>query len=411
MATPHIAGIGALFKQRHPDWSPAMIKSALMTTASQLRNDGTAIPGSAFDKGAGQVVPTAAVNPGLVYDAGFNDWLRFLCGTGELNGCTAATTIDPSNLNYPSIAIGSLPGTQKVTRTVKNVGDTAATYTASVSAPAGLTVAVTPPAFAIAPGATQSYDVTFTRTTAPLDTYAMGAVTWSDGTHAVRSPFAVKPVALQNPVEVSSDGSPITYPVTFGYTGPFGANRRGLVPATVTASSVTDDPNDDFTGPGGPGTVTIPVTIPAGTTLLRYSLFNGEMDGAHDLDLYLFDADGNFYGGSGGPTGDESLTLTVGPTGNEALGSPLDLLVVVHGFQTASAVANFKLFQWYVKSANAGNMALTFSGPAVIGTSGTVTVNFNTPALAAHTRYLGTIAHHNGVTFHSNPTIVSVTRP
>jgi subtilisin family serine protease len=45
MSSPHIAGIGALMKQRHPDWSPMMIKSALMTTASQLRNNGTPIAG------------------------------------------------------------------------------------------------------------------------------------------------------------------------------------------------------------------------------------------------------------------------------------------------------------------------------------------------------------------------------
>jgi len=199
--------------------------------------------------------------------------------------------------------------------------------------------------------------------------------------------------------------------VGFGYTGFFGANRRGLVPAIVTASSVTDDPNDNFTGPGGAGTVAIPVTVPAGTTLLRYATFNSEMDGAHDLDLYLFDAAGNFYGGSGGPTGDESLTLTVGPTGNEVTGAPIDLILVVHGFQTASAVANFKLFQWYVPGANTGGInPLVFSGPAVTGQTGTVTVSFN-PALAAHTRYLGTIAHHNGVAFFPNPTILSVTKP
>jgi hypothetical protein len=174
---------------------------------------------------------------------------------------------------------------------------------------------------------------------------------------------------------------------------------------------VTDDPNDNFGGPGAPGTVTIPVTIPAGTTLLRYALFNSEMDGPHDLDLYLFDADGNFYGGSGGPTGDETLTLTVGPTGNEITGAPIDLLVVVHGFQTASAVANFKLFQWYVPGGNTGGMnPIVVSGPAVIGTTGTVTVSFSS-ALAAHSRYLGTVAHHNFATFHANPTIVSVTTP
>jgi subtilisin family serine protease len=141
MSSPHIAGIAALFKQRHPDWSPAMIKSALMTTASQLRNTGTPIAGTAFDKGAGQVNANGAVDPGLVYDAGFNDWVKFLCGTGEITGCTAATTIDPSDLNYPTISIGSLAGQQTVSRTVKNVSNTSATYALSAVAPTGITVA------------------------------------------------------------------------------------------------------------------------------------------------------------------------------------------------------------------------------------------------------------------------------
>jgi subtilisin family serine protease len=405
MATPHIAGIAALFKQRHPDWSPAMIKSALMTSASQLRNNGTAIAGGPFAIGAGQVNPNGAVDPGLVYDASFNDWLNFLCGTGEVTGCGAAT-IDPSNLNYPSIAIGALPGTQTVKRTVKNVGSSTSTYTAAVSGSTGLSVSVSDMPMTIAPGQSKSYNVTFTRTTAALNAYATGAISLSDGTHTVRSPFAVKPVVLQNPAEVSSTGGAISYPVTFGYTGPFGALARGLVAPLVTAGSVVDDPTDQFTGvPGQVGTTAIPVTIPAGTSLIRFALFNTDVDGPHDLDLYVYQGT-SLVGSSGGTSSDEAVTLTFGGGVNA---SPIPLTVIVHGYNTATPVANFKLFQFYVGTAAAGNMAVTTPATAVQATTGTVNVTFG--ALAPHSHYLGSVAHHNGVSFLPSPTIVSVNTP
>jgi hypothetical protein len=400
MSSPHIAGIGALMKQRHPDWSPAMIKSALMTTASQLRNNGTPIAGGPFAIGSGHVDPNKAVDPGLVYDAGFNDWLGFLCGSGQATGC-GALTIDPSNLNYPSIAIGSLVGAQVVTRKVTNVGGASATYTASVVAPAGVMVSVSPTSFTIAPGATQTYTVTFTRTTAALNAYAVGSISWADGSHVVRSPFAVRPVILAAPAEVTSTGSAINYPVSFGYTGAFGTQARGLVAATTTAGTVSDDPGDDFGGIGAPGTTSFPVVVPTGTTLFRVALFDGESDGADDLDIYVYRGT-TLIGSSGGTTSAEKVTL-VNPTAGP-------LTVVVHGYQTDGPDSNFTLFTWNVGTTAAGNMEV--AAPATATTGATAQIGLTFSGLAAHTRYLGAVAYHDTVTFLStSPTIVSVNTP
>lgn len=84
MAAPHIAGIAALIKQRHPRWSPAAIKSSLLTTSATLDRAGNPIlaqqysetdavklvQGTPFDYGSGHVSPRAALDPGLIFDAG-----------------------------------------------------------------------------------------------------------------------------------------------------------------------------------------------------------------------------------------------------------------------------------------------------------------------------------------------------
>ena len=138
-----------------------------------------------------------------------------------------------------SIAIGDLAGVQTVTRKVTNVGDQAETYTASYTGLAGITVAL-PASFSIAKGATKSFNVTFTTAGAALNTYVGGQFTLTgDKGHVVRIPVVIRPVALAAPTQVSG-----SYNVTFGYTGPFTATARGLVPAAVSPGTVADDPTD-----------------------------------------------------------------------------------------------------------------------------------------------------------------------
>jgi hypothetical protein len=210
MATPHISGIAALIRSKHPTWSPMAVKSALMTTASQVDNDGKPIQrGTAdatpLDFGAGHVTPAPAFDPGLVYDSNELVWFRYSCGinvhmkVGPAPGediCPIVGSIDPSDLNYPSIGIGDLSGQQTVTRTVTNVTDRSSTYVAKVQAPAGLTVTVNPPSIVVGPGKSVSFQVTIKRTTGVLNAWAFGSLSWLDlRGHGVRSPIAVRPVA------------------------------------------------------------------------------------------------------------------------------------------------------------------------------------------------------------------------
>jgi hypothetical protein len=70
MATPHVAGSAALLRQLHPSWTPAQIKSALMTTATEsvwLDTAKTALAG-VLDRGAGRIDLTKAGTPGLTVD-------------------------------------------------------------------------------------------------------------------------------------------------------------------------------------------------------------------------------------------------------------------------------------------------------------------------------------------------------
>jgi len=373
-----------------------MIKSALMTSAYDILDGPNTNPLVIFRQGAGHVQPNKAADPGLVYNAAFNDWLAFLCGT--TTGVSATTcsalaglgySFDPSNLNVASIAIGDMAGVQTVTRKVTNVGNATATYTAAVGGMTGITANVSPSSLTLNPGETKSFTVNFTRTTATLNTYTGGQLTWTDGAHVVRSPVVVRPVPLAAPAQVSG-----SYNVTFGYTGAFSATPRGLIPATTFDSAVTDDPTDNFV-PGGPGTVSFDMTVITGTTYARFSLFDANVSPASDLDLYVYRGT-TLVGSSGGGTAAEEVNL-VNPT-------PGAYKVWVHGF-AVTGTANFTLFTWLLGTANAGNMTVTAPASATLGQTAAINLAFS--GLAPGVKYLGSVAYA-GTAGLPSPTIVRV---
>ncbi|KDP25553.1 hypothetical protein JCGZ_20709 [Jatropha curcas] len=208
MSCPHLSGIAALLKSAHPDWSPAAIKSAIMTTDNLVDLGGKPISDeqfgttTVFDIGAGHVNPSRANDPGLIYDIQPNDYIPYLCGLGysakqvglivqHTVTCSNDSSILEAQLNYPSFSIklGSTP--QTYTRTVTNVGQPNSTYTLEILAPEGVNVKVTPITINFS-GVNQkaTYSVTFSR-----DEYASGAtqgyLNWVADGYSVRSPVAV----------------------------------------------------------------------------------------------------------------------------------------------------------------------------------------------------------------------------
>jgi len=412
MSTPHIAGIAALLKQLHPDWSPMAIKSALMTSASDVLDGPDTSPAIIFSQGAGHVRPNSAADPGLVFDSGLNDWLAFLCGatTGvRASTCTALKnagySLDPSDLNTASIAIGDLAGVQAVTRKVTNVSGKTESYTASVAGLTGINAAVSAIG-SIAPGATRSFTVAFTQTSAPLNAYTGGQLTLTGNNgHVVRIPIVIKPVALAAPRQVSGSGGPIDYNVTFGYAGPFSATPRGLIPAVTASGTIQDDPNDGgcttATGltPTPSNVLLPPVSVPAGTTYARFSLFDANVSPASDIDMCVYRGT-TLVGSSGSGTSAEEVNLL-----NPTAGS---YVVVLHGFAVPAGGASFTQFSWALGSTSAGNMAVTAPTTATVGGTGTIHLTFS--GLAAGTKYLGSVAY-SGASGMPDPTIVRVDTP
>ncbi|RAL40739.1 hypothetical protein DM860_008437 [Cuscuta australis] len=212
MSCPHASGIAALLKAARPGWSPAAIRSALMTTAyrtywsgDRLIDIATGKPSTPYDHGSGHVNPIPAIDPGLVYDIKTDDYLNFLCASNytrsQINTvarrnftCDPTRTYSVTDLNYPSFAVVFSGGKSSInyTRTLINVGESG-TYEVYVSSPNGVEILVEPQTLSFTEvGETQSYMVTFTATTmAASGSNVFGEIEWSDGMHVVGSPVAI----------------------------------------------------------------------------------------------------------------------------------------------------------------------------------------------------------------------------
>ncbi|WP_328327565.1 S8 family serine peptidase [Kribbella sp. NBC_00382] len=276
MAAPHIAGLAALYLGKHPDWTPMMVKSALMTTTSDVKTSTGAVDNDPFARGAGEVQPSRMLDPGLVYDSGDADWLGYLEGSGVDTG-TGVPAIDPSNYNAPSIAVGELVGTQTITRRVTAV--TGGLYRATVSVP-GMKAVVTPSILNLQTGQTKSFTVKLTQDTAPSHETTSGWLTWQGAGTSVRSPIVIVPTSVIAPTNVTGSGASgsVSFDATVGKAGvpirAYGFTSAPLVPGEVPAGAADADLPD------------YPVTVTAGTKAVQWNIKTVDPAGSIWMVLY-----------------------------------------------------------------------------------------------------------------------------
>jgi hypothetical protein len=182
MSSPHAAGVSALVKAAHPDWSPGQIKSALMTSSVQdvLKEDAST-PADPFDMGAGSIRADRAVSPTVTFDVSADDYFA-----------SAADPLGRVDLNLPSIYANPMPGAIHTTRTLKNVSGVMQHFSVNAKAPAGASIKVTPSKFNLNAGASQTIQITIDGTNL-ADGFYFGQITLKANRSAVN---AVLPVVF-----------------------------------------------------------------------------------------------------------------------------------------------------------------------------------------------------------------------
>ncbi|HET9795767.1 MAG TPA: S8 family serine peptidase [Thermoanaerobaculia bacterium] len=166
-SAPRAAGSAALVRQKHPDWTPAEIKAALMETAARPTNGGDPIAIgnlSVLRRGSGNIDLEAASRVGSI--------------------------VLPASYSYRRVAFNAVPNAHALDRafTIENKTDAAVTYTLSAETTAGLSdpaiaPAVSPASLTVAAHASGTFTLSLVLHPGLLDGQndSEGAILVSDG--------------------------------------------------------------------------------------------------------------------------------------------------------------------------------------------------------------------------------------
>jgi subtilisin family serine protease len=385
MASPHVAGFGALILAKNPKWSPAVVKSAMMTTASEVKLANGAKNPDVHATGAGQVDPARVLDPGLVYDADVDNYLAFIQGTGIELGMQGVGTTKPRDMNVPSFSLGNLTGKIEVTRTVTAL--TPGTYRAKVDLP-GVKVSVNPSVLNFsAAGEKKTFKVSFENQNATLGKFAMGSLTWQGANKNVASPIAVRPqsVVAAKDVAFTSEGGTGSgaIKVVSGANGPIKMTLDGLSKADTTPIELVPGNTDASYFEKS-------VVVPAGSPLAKFSVFSSDPNA--DFDMYVETPDGPLTVATSSAS--ESVSIP-NPT-------PGEYVIYANLYASPNGQATKGSVDASVLVPNVGNATLT-PNPLRLGNGNSGSVSLNWEGLLVGS-YIGRITFEGA----SDPTFVSV---
>uniref|UniRef100_A0ACD5TRP2 Uncharacterized protein n=1 Tax=Avena sativa TaxID=4498 RepID=A0ACD5TRP2_AVESA len=207
MAAPHVSGVVAVLKALHPDWSPAAIKSAIVTSAHVTDERGMPILAEGlprktvdpFDYGGGNINPLGAADPGLVYDIDPSDYTKFFACAIIRTSVRCNESVMPAyHLNMPFLAVPDLRSPVTVSRTVTNVGEVNSVYRVMVQSPFGVRMEVEPRVLVFDDAnRVRSFKVKLSPAWKLQGDYTFGSITWRSDRKAVRIPVATR-ITVQN---------------------------------------------------------------------------------------------------------------------------------------------------------------------------------------------------------------------
>jgi len=355
--------------------------------AGHLNVGGKANKGSAFE-------------PGLAYDAGLFEYAAFTCGMDwgvfTSGSCDFLESIgvpmDPSDLNVPSIGIAELPGSQTVVRTVTSVAKEKGwrTYNVSVDVPEGYEVTVEPSMLRLKSGDTADYEVTITNVGAPIGEWFFGSLTWNDDTghYDVYSPIAVRGALFSAPAETSGSGESgsTSFDVSFGYTGSYATAAHGLEPATVTSDNVLQDPDQDFDPTDGYSNLH-QFTL-TGAALFRIAMPPEATEEDADLDIFVYDPDGDFYTSSTAGGTNELIDISDPDDGTWS--------VYVHGWSAPGGDSDYDMYTWAISATPGGSLVID-AAPTSATLGAVETIDVSWTGATAGQWHLGAVYHTGDV--------------